>query len=233
MTSIAELAAETEAEEGKQTREGASGASAENHAEAKVEDANAGVDSGLGGGFPLLAEIGEKAGAEGRGFVDKLVAAIAVNTCGRGDKERLWRTAEAGKGGGEGAGGVDAALGNLRACSRESSDGRRGLRRRDGSRRSGLQDIRSREWLAAAGPTGADWARRGQSVRAGERRNCARQGLPEGGAEHSGGAGKKKAWAGGRWIDGADVAFLLMNTIAAKGEIDLAGRKIILIWTII
>ena len=43
----------------------------------------------------------------------KLVAAIAVNADGRGDEERLGRMAEAGEGSGEGAGGVDAALGNF------------------------------------------------------------------------------------------------------------------------
>ena len=88
-------------------------AGAENDAEAEMEDADAGVDGGLGGGLPLLAEIGEKAGAERRGFVDELVAAIAVDADGRGNKEHSGRMAEAGEGGGEGAGGVDAALGDF------------------------------------------------------------------------------------------------------------------------
>ena len=50
---------------------------------------------------------------ERRSFVDELVAAIAVDADGRGDEEHSGRMAEAGEGGGEGAGGVDAALGDF------------------------------------------------------------------------------------------------------------------------
>lgn len=110
LTSAAEPAAETEAKNGEEAREGA-GAESEDDAEAEVEDADAGVDCGLGSGFPLLAEIGEKAGTRAGGFVEKFVAAVAVDSDRRGDKEHLGRMAQAGQGSGEGAGGLDAALG--------------------------------------------------------------------------------------------------------------------------
>ena len=57
--------------------------------------------------------------------------------------------------------------------------------------------------------------------------------LPEGGSEHSRTAGEKKPRHRGRWIDGRYGAFLLLNTIAAKHDIGLAGREFLLIWTII
>jgi hypothetical protein len=52
-------------------------------------------------------------------------------------------------------------------------------------------------------------------------------------AEHSGGAGEENPRGRKGCVDGADVAFLLMNTISAQGFDNLAGRKFILIWTII
>ena len=113
LTAVAELAAEAETEDRQEAGEGASAAGTENYAESKVEDSDAGVDGGLGGSFPMLAQFGEKAGAEGRGLVDELVAAIAVDAGGGGYQESLWWVAEAGKGGGEGGGGEDAALGDL------------------------------------------------------------------------------------------------------------------------
>jgi hypothetical protein len=56
---------------------------------------------------------------------------------------------------------------------------------------------------------------------------------PDSSAKHSRCAGKQKTGRCGGCIDGIDLAFLLMNTIAAQREVGLAGRKNILIWTII
>src|ERR1035441_7907301 len=112
LSAFAEEAAETEAEDGEEFRKGA-GAAAEYDSETEVEDADAGIDCGLGSGFPLLTQVGKKAGTEAGGFVEELVAAIAVDADGRGDEEHLRRMPEASKGSGERKGGMDAALGDL------------------------------------------------------------------------------------------------------------------------
>jgi len=112
LTTVAEPATQAEAEDGQQTRECAI-CGVEYNAEAEVEDADASVDGGPGCCLPLLAALGQKTGAERRGFVEELVAAIAVNAGGRGDKERPGRMAEVGKSRGKDTGGVDAAIGNF------------------------------------------------------------------------------------------------------------------------
>jgi hypothetical protein len=76
-------------------------AGAENDAEAQMDDADAGIDGRLGGGFPLAAGIGEKSFTGVGGFVEELLAAIAVETGGGGNEERLRRMAESGEGRGE------------------------------------------------------------------------------------------------------------------------------------
>jgi hypothetical protein len=78
-----------------------------------MEDADAGVDRGLGSGFPLPAEVGDEAGTGERGFVEELGAAIAVDAGSGGDEEHLRRMAKAGKGGCEGVRGLDSALDHL------------------------------------------------------------------------------------------------------------------------
>ena len=95
--------AKTEAEDGEELAECA-GSGPEDDAEAHMEDADAGIDGWLRGGFPLAASIGEKALAGERGFVEELLAAIAVDAGGGGDEERLRRMAEGGEGSGECAG---------------------------------------------------------------------------------------------------------------------------------
>jgi len=112
LAAAAETASEAETEDGQQTGEGA-GTGAEDDTEAKMENADAGVDSGLSGRFPFLAKIGEKTGAGERGFVEEGFAAVAVDANGGGDEERFWGTAEAGQGGGEDARGEDAANGEF------------------------------------------------------------------------------------------------------------------------
>jgi len=110
--SITEPATQAEAENGQETRK-CTGTGVEHNPEAQVEDSNAGVDSGLGRGFPLLTAVGKKACAKGRGFVKEFVAAIAINAGGRGDKEQPGRMAEAGKSSGERVSRIDAALGDF------------------------------------------------------------------------------------------------------------------------
>ncbi len=112
LMSAAEPATEAEAEEGEHPGESAL-ARAEDNTEAEMEDTDAGIDGGFGCCFPMLTALGEKTGAEGRGFVDEFVAAIAVNACCRGDEERPGWMAEAGKCSGKGAGGVYTACGNF------------------------------------------------------------------------------------------------------------------------
>lgn len=72
--------------------------SGEHDAEAGVDDADAGVLGGAGGGFPGTADVGEKGAAlrGGGGFlVEQIVAAIAVNADGGCGDERVgalvWR----------------------------------------------------------------------------------------------------------------------------------------------
>jgi len=77
----AEAATETKAEEGNEFGECAR-IVAEDYSEAEVDDANAGIDGGLDGGFPVLTDLGEEAMARSGGFVEDLVAAIAVDSGG-------------------------------------------------------------------------------------------------------------------------------------------------------
>jgi len=104
LTTVAELAAEAEAEEGEHTGEGATRVIADDNAEPQKEHADAGVNRGFCRGFPLAAKIGEEADAERGGFVDEFAAAIAVNAGGRSNKQCFGRLAKAGEGGGECAG---------------------------------------------------------------------------------------------------------------------------------
>lgn len=99
----AERAAKAEAEDGEHAGKRA-GAWSYDDTEAEMDNANARIDGGFGGGFPLPAEVGEEAGAETGGFVEELAGAIAVDADGRGDKERLRRIPESGKQAGEGSG---------------------------------------------------------------------------------------------------------------------------------
>src|SRR5688572_7412230 len=58
-------------------------------AEARVDYANAGTTSGIGGGFPFLRGTREKVVVAGRaGLVEELVATAPVDTDGRRREER-------------------------------------------------------------------------------------------------------------------------------------------------
>ena len=112
LTSAAEPATQAEAEDGEHARE-RSALCAEYDTKAEMKDTDACVDGGPGCSFPMLTARGEKTGAEGRGFVEEVIAAIAVYADGRSDQERAGGMAKAGEGSGKGAGSVDAALGDF------------------------------------------------------------------------------------------------------------------------
>ena len=104
-----ERASEAEAEDREHFAKGAV-AWTEDDAKAEVENADAGLDGGLGCGFPLLADLRQKAGAGGGGLVEQLIVAVAVDAGGGGDEERLRRVAEVGESVGKGAGGLNTAI---------------------------------------------------------------------------------------------------------------------------
>jgi hypothetical protein len=212
LTAAAEPATEAEAEDGEQAREGSF--AAEDNAEAEVENADAGVKSGLSGGFPLPAEIGEKAGAGAGSFVEEFVAAVAVDSDGGGDEERLGRTAEAGEAGGKGAGGPDAACGDLalvglspamggEVCSGEMDGGGKAFKT------LGVRDGRGGDRIPL------ELVGQGGSVASQleDREITCGEGVMEGRAEHPRGTGEQNPGRWERCIDGTDVSFLLMNTI--------------------
>lgn len=140
--------------------------------------------------------------------------------------------AEAGEAGGEGMCGVDSAFGDLALVLRRPSVRREVCARQvDGGlkvfKALGMEN-RAGRWVPLE-LIGSRWCFANEL----ENLRVARgQGIPESGAEHSRGAGEKKARRRGNCVDGADVAFLLMNTIAVQSEVGLAGRKFFLIWTI-
>src|SRR5579863_9310322 len=55
------------------------GLGAQCNAKAKMDDADAGINGGLGCGFPLMAEVGKKSRAGGGRLVKHLGAAVAVD----------------------------------------------------------------------------------------------------------------------------------------------------------
>lgn len=110
LTAAAKPAPESKPEDRQETGKGASRSWAEDDAEAQLHDPDAGINGRLRRGFPVPAEIGQKAGARWRGLVKELVAAIAVDADSRGDQQHLGRMAECGKRCGEDASGGDSAL---------------------------------------------------------------------------------------------------------------------------
>ena len=108
----AERATEAETEDGKHFGECA-GAATDDDTKAEMDDADAGLDGRLGGGFPLPANIGQKTGAGGGSIVEQLIFTVAVDPGGRSNQQCLWRVAQLRERAGESVGGLDAALGNF------------------------------------------------------------------------------------------------------------------------
>jgi len=221
LSAASEPAAEAETKDGEEARQGSAGAGgedgAENDAEAKMEDTDAGLDGRLGGGFPLLTDIGEKAGAEAGGFVEELVTAIAIDADGRGDEEHLGGMAETGKDCGQGASGSDAAIGDFvlvfggpamggEVCAGEVDGGGKVFKT------LGVRDGGGGGWIPLE-LVGQGW---GAPNELEDREVSFGEGVMKRRAEHAGGAGKEEPGHWGRCIDGTDVAFLLMNTIASN-----------------
>ena len=86
LIAAADDAAEAEAE-GREHLCQAAAVFAEDETDAEIDDANVGVARGSSGGFPLLADFGQKAATVGRGFIEQFSAAVAVVADGRGADE--------------------------------------------------------------------------------------------------------------------------------------------------
>lgn len=88
LVAVAEGAAYSETKRGQHSFEGAT-AWTQDDAETQLDDTHPTCPGGLGGGFPLTTEAGQKAAPAGTVFVQDLLATVSEDADGRGGDERL------------------------------------------------------------------------------------------------------------------------------------------------
>ena len=120
--------------------------------EAKMHDANAGLNRRLSRSFPLPAETGEKAGAQRRRFREHFVSATSVDADSRCHQKRFWRLAQRTQHFREAVRGIDPARSQFAfVCIGPTVCGHAGAgemnRRRSTFEGSGTLDGSFRDWI--------------------------------------------------------------------------------------